>query len=126
MLHVPVDKDHPARDISLSNGVLAHFKACVQDKLPGAWLFAQADGEPWTGNAQERCMREAVAKAGLPKATCAYSIRHSVITDLLKAQVNAFDVAALAGTSVLMLQKHYYHLLKDDTHRALQTLELAA
>ena len=61
----------------------------------------------------------------MPKATVAYSLRHSVITDLATGGLDLFHLAALAGTSVLMIQKHYGQVRGDHARAALKKLALA-
>lgn len=56
------------------------------------------------------------------KAASAYTIRHSVITDLVRARLPILTVAQLAGTSVVMIENHYGHLVRDDAEDALATL----
>jgi site-specific recombinase XerD len=48
-----------------------------------------------------------VVAAGLPDGASAYTLRHSTITDLVRGGLDLLTVASLAGTSVLMIQKHY-------------------
>ena len=67
-------------------------------------------------------IKEAVKAAGLPAATTAYTLRHSVITDLIRARLPILTVAQLSGTSVAMIEKHYGHLVRDDAEEALATL----
>jgi len=60
----------------------------------------------------------------LPDAVSAYTLRHSVITDLIRVRLPILTVAQLSGTSVAMIEKHYGHLVRDDAEDALATLTL--
>jgi hypothetical protein len=59
-----------------------------------------------------------------PGAASANTLRHSVITDLIRARLPILTVAQLAGTSVAMIEKHHGHRLRDDAEEALAALAL--
>lgn len=113
------------RTVPLGREALEHFKACAKGKLPSAWLIARADGSQWKKEAWRDEIKLAAAGAKLPKATVAYTLRHSVITDLVKGGLDIFHVAKLAGTSVAMIEKHYGHLQHEHARKALDKLALA-
>jgi hypothetical protein len=58
-------------------------------------------------------VQAAVTAADLPAATVLYTLRHSWITTALTSGMGTLDVARLAGTSLLMIEKHYSHLVSD-------------
>jgi len=124
-LQVPTGKTE-ARVIPLTPDALAHFKACAKGKLPAAWLVARADGSQWKKEAWRDEIKPAARKAKLPKATVAYSLRHSVITDLVTGGLDLFTVAKLAGTSIVMIEKHYGHLQAEHARSALKKLALVS
>jgi site-specific recombinase XerD len=113
------------RTIPLSQEALAHFKECAKGKLPSAWLVSRADGSQWKKEAWRDEVKAAARKAKLPKATVAYTLRHSLITDLVVGGLDIFTVAKLAGTSVKMIEKHYGHLQREHARSALEKLALA-
>lgn len=125
MLRVPTGKGKPPRSIPLPDEAFAHFKACAKAKLPSAWLVSRADGGQWKKEQWRDEIKLAAAGAKLPKATVAYTLRHSVITDLVKGALDLFHVAKLAGTSIAMIEKHYGHLQADHARAALKKLALA-
>jgi integrase len=97
-----------------------------------AWLVSRADGSQWKKEAWRDEMKAAAKKAGLPRATVAYTLRHSLITELVKGDSNRgippldiFTTAKLAGTSVRMIEKHYGHLQREHARSALEKLALA-
>lgn len=123
-LIVGFDKGHVERRIHLS---VAAAKLCAEqakDKLPGAPLFAQANGKAWDKDTWKGPIRQAAAAAKLDSATCAYTLRHSTITDLVTMGVPTLVVANIAGTSVEMIEKHYGHLLEDAARSALEKLAI--
>lgn len=118
------DKAGGGRAILLPDAVVALFKQQARNKLPGASLFAQADGKPWSKDYWKHPIREAVRAAELPVGTTAYTLRHSTITDLVTSGLDLMTVAQVSGTSVAMIEKHYAHLQKDRARDALATLAL--
>ena len=125
VLNIPTGKTQ-SRKVPLPDEALAHFKACAKDKLPSAWLVSRANGGQWSRFDWRDEMQAAVKAAKLPKATVAYTLRHSTITDLVTAGVDLFTVAKLSGTSVAMIEKHYGHLRQDLARKALEQLSLKA
>jgi site-specific recombinase XerD len=69
-----------------------------------------------TVNAMTCRMKRLRRNLGLPEGTVAYAYRHSYITDALLAGVDVATVAALTGTSIGMIQRHYGHIGKHDEH----------
>jgi integrase len=123
-LEIPAAKTGE-RIIPLPSEAFEHFKQCSKDKLPGAWLVSRADKSQWKKEAWRDEVKAAAKKAKLPKSTVAYSLRHSVITDLVVGGLDIFTVAKLAGTSVRMIEKHYGHLQREHARSALEKLALA-
>jgi len=113
-----------ARVIPLPAEAVTHFKACAKNKLPLAALVSRDDGSQWKKEAWRDAIQEAAAAAKLPVATCAYTLRHCVITDLVTGGVDLFTVAKLAGTSIRMIEKHYGHLSGEHARSALEKLAL--
>lgn len=110
--------------ISLPGAVVTHFKACAKNKLPLAPLVSRDDGSEWKKEAWRDAIQVAAAAAKLPLATCAYTLRHCVITDLVIGGVDLFTVAKLAGTSIKMIEAHYGHLGGEHARNALEKLAL--
>jgi integrase len=122
-LTVKTDKAGAGRVILLPTTAADLLRECAKGKLPAAPLFARWDGSAWHRDAWKKGIGAAAAKIGA-KAT-AYTLRHSVITDLVVDQaLDLFTVAALSGTSVVMIEKHYGHLRQDRAQQALAGLAL--
>ena len=105
-LRIRVDKTG-ARSIALPAATSAFFVQQCRGKLPGAHIFTRADGTAWSKDSWKHPIKAAVGAAGLPDGTTAYTLRHSTITDLVRGGLDLLTVASIAGTSVLMIQKHY-------------------
>jgi integrase len=124
LLTVP-DGKTGAHDVPLSGDAVTLFKSCAKNKLPSAWLIARANGDQWKKEAWRDAIKEAAAAAKLPAATVAYTMRHSVITDLVTNGLDLFTVAQISGTSVAMIEQHYGKLRQAHARAALEQLSEA-
>jgi len=102
-----------ARDVVLSASALRLFKRLAKEKALMAPLLTRDDSKPWAHSDWDGLVRDAAAKAGLPKGTCLYTLRHSFITQAITDGMTTLDVARLCGTSVGMIEKHYGHFVKN-------------
>lgn len=118
------DKGHGQRTIALSTEAKTLMHNEAKGKLPLAPLFAQPDGSHWRKGDWGEAIRDAIVPAELPHGTVAYSLRHSAITDLLTAGADPLTVCKQAGTSMVMLEKHYAHLLHKHAAKAMDQLAL--
>lgn len=121
-LTVGKDKNGNPRQLTMPQVIADFFEVQVKNKLPAASIFARTDGAAWNKDAWKNPVKEAVKAAGLPGAASAYTLRHSVITDLIRARLPILTVAQLSGTSVAMIEKHYGHLVRDDAEEALASI----
>ena len=121
-LTIGKDKNDNPRQISLPTLIADFFAAQVKGKLPTAPIFARHSGDAWNKDSWKHPIKDAVRKANLPDAVSAYTLRHSVITDLVRVRLPILTVAQLSGTSVAMIEKHYGHLVREDAEDALATL----
>jgi integrase len=111
-LHVRTDKAHAGRRIPINGTALALVTEACRGKLPGAPMFGRLDGKHWTKETWRDAMNAAAEAAGdMPQGVCAYSLRHSTITDLATAGVPLLTVAQFAGADARTLEKTYAHLL---------------
>lgn len=100
-------------DVHLPDEMRVLVRNLVADPLNGSdWLFVTQSRCPWTDANLARCVKRTVARAGLPKAMIPYSCRHTWITRRLLAGVPITLVARMAGTSPMVIQKHYEHVEK--------------
>ncbi|WP_296722023.1 tyrosine-type recombinase/integrase [Erythrobacter sp.] len=123
-LTIGKDKNGNPRQLTIPQTTADFFELQVEDKLPAASIFSRTGGAAWNKDTWKHPIKDAVAEAGLPGAAAAYTLRHSVITDLIRARLPILTVAQLSGTSVAMIEKHYGHLVRDDAEDALATLAL--
>ena len=123
-LIVGKDKRGNNRQILLPPVTVAALKTAVADKPRTAPIFTRADGKAWNKDSWYDPIKDAAAAAKLPSAVTAYTLRHSVITDLVVSGLDLLTVAQLAGTSVVMIERHYGHLIKAHAADALAKLAL--
>jgi integrase len=123
-LTVGKDKNGKPRQLTMPQMIAEFFETQVTDKLPTASIFARTSGEAWNKDAWKHPIKDAVEAASLPRAASAYTLRHSVITDLIRARLPILTVAQLSGTSVAMIEKHYGHLVRDDAEEALASIAI--
>ena len=121
-----VGKDKAGRDrkIKLPPETAKFFAEQAKDKLPAAALLARADGAVWNKDSWKKPIKAAAVAAELTDPVSAYTIRHSVITDLVTNGLDLLTVAQLSGTSVAMIEKHYGHHRADHAAKALAGLAL--
>ena len=118
------DKHGRDRQFTLPKDTADFVEAAAKGKLPAAPLFSRADGATWDRHSWKKPIKAAAAAAGLPANVTAYTMRHSVITDLVVSGLDLLTVAQLSGTSVAMIEKHYGHLQADRATAALAMLAL--
>jgi integrase len=96
----------------------------TKDKLPAAALFVRANGTRWNRHCWNAPIAVATAEAKLPFGITAYTLRHSVITDLVNGGLPILTVAQISDTSVEMIERHYGHLNREAAEQALAGLAL--
>jgi integrase len=124
VLKVGQDKAGKDRRIKLPDVTAVFFEDSCRGKLPSAPLLARADGKAWSKDAWKGPVKDAVLAAKLPVGTTAYTLRHSVISDLVHDGLDLLTVAQISGTSVAMIERHYGHLRSEVAASALAKLAL--
>jgi len=124
VLKIGQDKSGKDRRIKLPDVTAELFDAAAKGKLPTAPLLSRADGKAWNKDAWKWPIKTTVGAANLPSDTTAYTLRHSVISDLVHDGLDLLTVAQISGTSVAMIERHYGHLRSDVAAVALARLAL--
>ena len=106
------------------NVLVELFDVQVTGKLPTVHIFVRHSGGAWNKDSWKHPIKDAARAADLPEAVSAYTLRHSVITDLIRVRLPILTVAQLSGTSVAMIENHYGHLVRDDAEDALASLAI--
>jgi site-specific recombinase XerD len=123
-LTIGKDKNGKPRQIAVPQVIADFLAEQVKGKLPAAPMFMRSNGEAWDRNTWGDAIGDAAKAAKLPSGTVAYTLRHSVITDLVRDGLPVLTVAQLSDTSVAMIEAHYGHLVRNDAEQALARLAL--
>jgi integrase len=124
VLKIGQDKSGKDRRIKLPDVTAAFFDAAAKDKLPTAPLLSRADGKAWNKDSWKWPIKATAGAAKLPHGTTAYTLRHSVISDLVHDGLDLLTVAQISGTSVAMIERHYGHLRGEVAASALARLAI--
>jgi integrase len=116
------------RTVPLSPESIAVFRRLAKNKMPAAYLFTRSDGRPWGHSEWDEPVKDAARAAGLPveagSGVTLYTLRHSYITQAITEGLTTLDVARLAGTSVVMIEKHYGHLVAGAVRERLALVKM--
>lgn len=123
-LTVSKDKVKNPRQITLPPVIGEFLSELAKGQKALAPLFRDPDGSAWNKDTWKKPIKQAVLDAGLPDAATAYTLRHCVITDLVRAGLPILTIAQLAGTSVVIIEKHYGHLVRGDAELALASIAI--
>jgi site-specific recombinase XerD len=123
-LTISKDKNKRPRQISVPHSLAGFLAEQSEGKDGAAYLFTHPDGGSWSKDRWKKPIKKGVLAAGLPAEATAYTLRHSVITDLVREGLPILTVAQLADTSVAMIERHYGHLVRHDAEVALAALAL--
>lgn len=123
-LRIGKDKNGGERRIKLPKATADFLAEQAKGKLPAAPLIGRANGAPWVKDRWKWAVKAAAKEAKLPTGTTAYTLRHSVITDLVSSGLDLLTIAQISGTSVAMIEAHYGHLRQEHAAAALATLAL--
>jgi integrase len=118
-----------SRTVPISPKAVTLLKRLAKGKAPTDRLFLRDDdGTPWAHSDWDELVREAAKAAGLPAephtGTCLYTLRHSWITTAITKGMSTLDVARLAGTSIMMIEKNYGHLVASAARERLSKVAM--
>ena len=104
------EKKQERFSVPITPALAARLKAAAKGRPDHAPLLLRSDGSSWGDNPGEIYHREVkriVAAIGADPDATMYSLRHSSIVRMLKANVPIRLVASLHDTSAKMIEKHY-------------------
>jgi integrase len=99
------------RVIFFSGEALAIIKGLMAER-PTGLLFTTRSGRPWTPSMLAMMFRIIAKRVGMPGLT-AYSYRHSLATNWLKAEKSIDVLAEILGNTAATIRRHYAHLCGD-------------
>jgi integrase len=124
-LFVGEDKACPNRPVPLDANTLRFFKEQAKGKLPKAPLFSNTYGTRWHSDTYRKFVERARIAAELPKGICAYTLRHSLISDMITiGRMDIMTVARIAGTSIDQINDHYGKLNADVAREQMMAMAL--
>ena len=121
-----VEKDKKAKDrrVPLPAETARFFSQNCANKKAEHFIFVDRNGNPWNKDSWKKPFNKAVAIADLSGKVSAYTLRHSVITELVSLHnLDINTVAIISGTSARMIEQYYGHLIKDRAVSALEKLK---
>lgn len=116
------------RAVILPPAAAALFTRLTAGKAPTDRIFPNDESQPWGHSEWDESVRDAAKAAELPAephtGVCLYTLRHSWITDALMGGLSTLEVARFVGTSLMMIEKHYGHLVTASTKRLAKVVML--
>jgi integrase len=114
-----------SRAVLLSPSAVSLFSRLCEGREPGDFILTRDDGRRWSHSDWDELVREAAKLAELPGSTVLYTLRHSWITQALMDGLSTLEVARITGTSLVMIEKHYGHLVTGSASERLAKIEMA-
>jgi integrase len=121
------------RAVTLSDAGAAFFRAQARGKLPHAPLISNDEGLHWTDQQWCAGIEAAITAANetarkpvqrIPAGASAYSFRHTRISELLQLYgVDPLTTAQQTGTSVAMIEKHYFKFISGSMRDKLNAVK---
>ncbi len=122
-LEVRESKTGP-RVVYLSKEGRTFFNELTKDKHPKAYLFTRDGKDPWREKEASRIMQDVRITAKLPADTVLYSLRHTYITRALENGANMKLIADNCGTSIRMLEQHYWKAIQTKRQEMLDGVSI--
>jgi integrase len=124
------EKNDREREVPLSPGLLRRLERYISNGRPndvrdphlfvGLRRARSGEYEPLTRSGVLQLVRNAADRAGISKRVHTHLLRHSFITNALRAGMNPLILAKIAGHSSLrMIDQVYSHLNTTDTYEAM-------
>lgn len=113
-----------ARTIALPDNTAKFFADLCASRMPNLPLLTREDGKAWNKDSWKKPIKAAVKAAEVPDDITLYALRHSTITDLVHGGLDLLTVGQVSGTSQRMIEKHYGHLVSEQSRKALAMLSI--
>jgi integrase len=99
------------RMVSLTDESAAFLGRAADGKHRDEPLLPQGVGSRWPRSGHHRSIKRALALAELPASASFYTLRHAHISRSIEAGMPLSLIAENCGTSLMMIQKNYAHVL---------------
>jgi integrase len=87
------------------------------------WVFPGGDNKAFLATSLDNQHSKVREKLGLPKDFVLHSFRHSMLTRLGEAGVDAFTIMRIAGHSSVKVSERYVHPSAESLERGFERLE---
>lgn len=122
MAFVPLERLAAAKKVRKAGRFQQARKQPAAESLPRRYEQILRGGHINLGNWRRDDWRPALEAAGLAHRK-PYALRHAFIREANAVGVPTFEIARLAGTSVLQIEATYGHVLPDAAERATAALD---
>jgi site-specific recombinase XerD len=102
-----------SRAIILQQAAVEFFAGLTNGRQPEDVLFVREDGRRWKDSDQKGPFKKALKNADLSTDGSIYAMRHSYISASIEGGVPLNLIGENCGTSVLMIEKTYSHILGE-------------
>jgi site-specific recombinase XerD len=99
------------RMVSLTDESAAFLLRLANRKHRDDALLPKTDGERWPRSGHHRAVKLAMELAKLPASASMYTLRHAHISRSIEQNMPLSLIAENCGTSLMMIQKNYAHVL---------------
>jgi len=108
------------RNVPISDRIYSVLSECLNIK--GNYFFATKKTGKVSQQYVNRCLKNAVKKAGIKKKISCHSLRHSFATNLLAKGANIQDVRELLGHSNIKVTSIYLHSISQNLRKSINLL----
>lgn len=115
------------RSIPLTAAVREMLAERTRGAAPDDLVFPRAadDGQPLSRHTVDQQHQRVRAQLGLPRDLVIHSLRHTMLTRLGAAGVEAFTIQRIAGHSSVLISQRYVHPVAETITLAIQRLDAA-
>ena len=110
------------RAVSLTARASSMLRARAQSS--GSWVFSGRSQQPLLGTYLDRLHQKVRESLKMPKEFVLHSLRHTMLTRLGEAGVDAFTIMRIAGHSTITVSQKYVHPSNEAMERAFERLEV--
>jgi integrase len=123
-LQVKDGKSRNARRTVSLTGKVRDMLATRSASASCEWVFSSPSGSPYVGTSLNHQHQRVRAALKLAKDFVIHSLRHTMLTRLGEAGVDAFTIMRIAGHSSITVSQRYVHPSPESVERAFEKLEL--
>ncbi len=118
--------DGKSRNAKRNLSLTVRVRAMLEDRskiAETAWVFSNRFNRQYVGTHLNHIHQKVRAMLKLPKDFVIHSLRHTMLTRLGEAGVDAFTIMRIAGHSSITISQRYVHPSPEAIERAFEKLE---